>query len=214
LRLVREREVVGKEQRRTEMIRTLSCAICTWLLLVASTQDARAALILTMVESGGDVLVTGNGTVDLTGLTLQGSGGAIAVMVPTAGELTIGGAGSIDVYTGLSSPGSFGPGGFVLPSVSAGDIMGILNGPTLLVPGSYTSGTALAGSSTFAGHSFGSLGVNPGTYVWTWGAGASADSLTLQVGPAVVPEPATTILGALGLAAMAVRRRLSGNRAN
>jgi hypothetical protein len=193
------------------MVRILACTVGTALMLIALPQDARAAIIVTMDEIGGDVIVTGNGTADLTDLTLTSSGGAIAVLVPNSDQFTIGAGGSIDVYTGLSAPGPFGPGGFVLPTVSAGDIMGILDvgSPGLLLPGSYTSGAVLAGSSTFTGHSFGSLGVTPGTYVWTWGTGPTADSLTLQIGPAAVPEPTICVLGALGFAALAARRRLS-----
>jgi FG-GAP-like repeat len=49
----------------------------------------------------------------------------------------------------------------------------------LRVPG-YVSGTALSGSLTYGGASLATLGVTPGTYVWTWGTGAN-QNFTLQI---------------------------------
>jgi len=49
------------------------------------------------------------------------------------------------------------------------------------VPDGYTSNTRLTTSSTYTGATLASLGVTPGTYVWSWGSGATADSLTLQI---------------------------------
>jgi hypothetical protein len=65
------------------------------------------------------------------------------------------------------------------------------------VPPSYMSGSLLSDTSTYDNQTFVSLGVTPGTYEWTWGSGADADSFTLDV-PAV-PEPASIALLALPL---------------
>jgi hypothetical protein len=63
------------------------------------------------------------------------------------------------------------------------------------------SGDSLFGEVTFANSDFTSLGLTLGTYVWSWGAGAHADTFTVQIG---VPEPSTWALllagfGGLGL---------------
>lgn len=72
----------------------------------------------------------------------------------------------------------------------------------LFVPQSYVSSTALANSSTWDNASFASLGVTPGTYVWTWGTGAD-QNFTLDIGNAAnVPEPAA--LGIFGFGVLLI----------
>jgi hypothetical protein len=69
----------------------------------------------------------------------------------------------------------------------------------IVVPSGYVSGS-LSGTATYNNQTFANLGLASGTYVWTWGTGADADSLTLQIGPAAaVPEPPSLPLLAMGL---------------
>ena len=80
----------------------------------------------------------------------------------------------------------------------------------LLVPLGYVSGTPLSATDTYANQTFSSLGLTPGTYTTTWGTGAHADFLTVQVGPAAVPEPSALVTAGLGMlvcGGLACRRR-------
>jgi hypothetical protein len=83
----------------------------------------------------------------------------------------------------------------------------------LLVPQGYASGAALSDSMTFNNATFASLGVTPGTYVWTWGDGAD-QNFTLQIGsvgvPGVPDGGSTVSLLACALVSLAgLRRKLS-----
>ncbi len=108
------------------------------------------------------------------------------------------------------APGLFGSDLFTQPSVGSGSRFGIAaeaftgqTAPALVVPSGYVSGTSLSASNTFTGKTFASLGINPGSYVWSWGSGATADSLTLNI----VPEPAGLAYLLAALAGLATMRR-------
>ena len=50
----------------------------------------------------------------------------------------------------------------------------------------YVSGAALSNSTTYNNVTFASLGVTPGTYVWTWGTGANQNFTLRSIGGAGV----------------------------
>jgi hypothetical protein len=56
----------------------------------------------------------------------------------------------------------------------------------LSVPKGYVSGNPLSDSATYSGQTFATLGVTPGTYVWTWGNGAN-QNFTLKILSAIIP---------------------------
>jgi len=64
---------------------------------------------------------------------------------------------------------------------------------------------------TFNNATFASLGLTPGTYIWSWGTGLPNQNFTLIIGGAGVPDGGSTVsllvFGLLGLAVL--RRKLS-----
>jgi hypothetical protein len=99
------------------------------------------------------------------------------------------------------------------PDAASGDFVGITQsmGGLLFVPQGYASGAALSDSMTFNNATFASLGVTPGTYVWTWGTGLPNQNFTLIIGAAGVPDGGSTVslLGCALLGLVALRRKLS-----
>jgi hypothetical protein len=159
-------------------------------------------------------VATGSGAVNLTGLTKASTpfGGPSAIAANLGFILTGAPSGGIsDGYFGFTGPASFGSGDVFLPNTGSGDLVGI-NGflGFLFVPEGYVSVAALSDSMTFNNATFASLGVTPGTYVWTWGTGVN-QNFTLQIGAAGVPDGGSTVslLGSALLGLVALRRRLS-----
>jgi len=89
----------------------------------------------------------------------------------------------------------------------SGDQFGIFGAVGIVPPSDYIWGTYLSGTGFFANHTFASLTLTPGTYVWTWNVvGGGTDSFTLQI----IPEPSQWALvgvGLVGLGLVASRKR-------
>jgi hypothetical protein len=166
--------------------------------------------VVTLQETTQGVVATGSGAIDLTGLEFADSGvlpGA-AQLNPSAAVIAAGPTLSLDgvvEYNGFTGPTSFGSGVDRVADDGSGDLVDICGACNdLFVPRFYVSDTPLSGTSTYAGQTFGSLGVTPGTYKWTWGTAAD-QSFTLEIAePSVtpVPLPATLPLLATGLGAL------------
>jgi hypothetical protein len=168
---------------------------------LAASQPAQAAYIVTLAQQGSDVVATGSGTIDLAGLSL-GPGCVLGCITnaginPIIATISTGPVIAVpsQIYVGFTGPTSFGSGGFTLPSSGSGDVAGIDGFFGILpVPLGYVSSSPLSDTSTYDNQTLSSLGVTPGTYVWTWGSGATADSFTLNVIAASVPEPSSVSL--------------------
>jgi len=187
------------------------------LLGLGITQSARAYSV-TLQQVGSNVVASGSGPINLTGLTFFLPGIDFTARIRAGGGVIItgppGGSGDVDVYTGFTGPTSFGSGFFFFPNTGSGDIVGIdaqsSFGGLLAVPPGYVSGTALSDSMTFNNATFASLGVTPGTYVWTWGTGLENQNFTLIIEGAGVPDGGSTVslLGCALLGLVALRRKL------
>jgi hypothetical protein len=168
-----------------------------------SVQPTQAGYIVTLQEVGPNVVASGSGAIDLTGL-------AFFDQLPNIPTFR---------YSGATGPTSFGSGNVFLANTSSGDLVGIAGnvGPppggigVVTVPEGYVSGTALSDSATYSNASFAILGLTPGTYVWTWGTGLPNQNFTLQIGGAGVPDSGSTVslLGCALLGLAALRRKLS-----
>lgn len=188
--------------------------VCTALAGVGSAQ---AAGVIDIVDNLTDVVATASGSFNTTSLT-SGTASAAALVwggfefgsLANIGGSVFGAGPStqMNVFAGISGPSSFGTGSRIFASSATGDRIGVSANAQLQLPLGYVSGTFLSGTATWANQSLSSLGLTPGQYVWTWGSGATADSLTLNI--SVVPEPSTAVLLLVGLAAAAplLRRRL------
>jgi hypothetical protein len=152
------------------------------------------SLLFTLTEVGGNVVFSGTGTVNTAGLgasVLYNSGDDInsdlATIIVTAGNNGLN-------FAGISGPVTMGVAGTSpAPSSSSGDLVGV-NGFNLrlYLPTGYVSGTQLDSTATYNGTTLAGIGFTLGTYTYTWGAGGNADSLTVQIGPAVTPTPTNT----------------------
>jgi hypothetical protein len=145
------------------------------------------------VQDGSAVLATASGSLNLTGLTDAGTGSGLHGVSANIAYLTLGPGFSIsgEEYTGLTGPTSFGTGGAVFASSATGDDFILAGGGGyFVVPEGYSSGQALSATSTFSAETIAGLGLTPGTYTYT----LPDDTITVQIGSAAVPEPATIVL--------------------
>jgi len=187
--------------------------------------EARAnPFTVTLTQQGGNVIATGNGSLDISGLKLYGSGAPTDSMDPTFSDIILG-ASAADSYavTFLADEGlGFGIGGTSYASAAAGDTVGLFTLTNsqgqytepliglLIVPANYVSDSALSDSATWDDSTFASLGVTPGTYRLAWGSDMD-QGITLDVLEAPpVAEPSSIGLLASGLLAIGIvilRRR-------
>ena len=176
-----------------------------------SVQPAQA-FTMTLKQVGLNVVANGSGAFNLTGLTFFGRGVESTKLQASRAQIITGAVFDADFYTGRTGPTSFGSGGIFFADASIGEILGLsqdrVGNRFLLVPAGYVSGTALSSGSTWTNATFASLGVTPGTYVWSWGDGAN-QRFTLRIGGAGVPDSGSTVclLGCalLGLAAFRLK---------
>lgn len=187
---------------------------------LAQAPPARALVAVTVSEIGGNVVMSGSGSLNVAALTYQGGTGYTYGIDPDTATFLLNPGPFSSIYQGaFSFPGSLGPGtANVLPTSGSGDQFGIalyFNTPTLFVPGAvgYTGG-AISSSSTYVGQTLATLGLTPGSYTWSWGSGATADSITMQIQAPPAPGPLPALGAAAALAwSRRLRRRCGAHRA-
>jgi hypothetical protein len=195
-------------------------AALTFATLAASTAEAK--FVLTLQQKGADVIGNGSGAIDLTDFDSNPrSFRNPTELAPNASVIAAGSGNALgpDVnafHGAITAPPNFGPGGMTLGE-SFGDPI-FVSKLEIGVPVNYVFGDPLSDFLFYEGDSFQSLGVTPGTYVWSWGSGAHADTFTLDVlsiGSPAVPEPSTwamMLIGLVGLGHAAHRRRRNDQR--
>ena len=165
----------------------------------SATQSAFSGSVvnMTLLEVGGDVVLSGSGTMNLTSLNFLQNTTSFANLVPVGSQFGCGTAGpgpfNAKFYTGstFTSPVNFGTGGQTVGNSGTGDFFGIgfLGVKGLFVQSGYTSGSFISGTTTFNSTTLATLGATVGTYTWSWGTGATASSIVMQVG---VPSASPT----------------------
>ncbi len=185
---------------------------------------AQAAYTLTIQEAGADVTATGAGSINFDALAFYGEELDFSLIAASDGAVIIGPTTPTDdiYYSGITGPTiAFGPGDEFFADSGVGPIVGLgtfdeTSGGVVAVPEDYVSGAVLGTSTaTWTNATITSLGLTPGSYVWAWGSGASADTFTLDIisrGGSAAPEPATWAMMLLGLAGLAFLRTRRGIR--
>lgn len=179
--------------RRTTLLAVTAITAFTFASL-PSTSSA-GLITVNAIESGGDVIFSGSGTFDLTGLSFNGNFPGDPGINPQDYFNLGGPVASASYYTGtFSGPTSFGTvnSDFAATS-STGDFISFeFNlAKAFAVPLGYVSNDPLSSTATFAGATFSSLQITPGSYSWTLGS----NQIELNVGAVSgVPEPSSLLL--------------------
>ena len=202
------------KKSQQSVLQRLAVTTLVFFASAGAAVTAQASYIVTATETGGNVVFTGAGSLDLTEATLSSSiGNQVGGVIPDS-LFQIGNITGVPTQfylnpVGFSGPSTIGPGtAFTRASSGTGDLTGVnfSGSPNIAVPNGYTFGDMLSGTMTMTGHTFSSLGLASGVYEWTWGSGATADSYKLNV----VPIPAAVWLfgsGLLGLIGIARRKK-------
>jgi hypothetical protein len=154
-------------------------------------------ILITALEVGSDVVFSGSGSANTLDLT-QGVTGDTTGFSTTPNIGRLGFFGFTSIFTshtgaGLTGPSSFGTGsalgGANVASIVANNGILITQTPLTLWFVDTVSPVSGNGYMTYENKTLASLGLTPGLYVWSWGTGGNADTITLQIGEITTPTP-------------------------
>lgn len=181
------------------------------LALISAATNAHAAYTLNFVQSGPDIVVTGSGSLDITGtaLTATPANCVGGVGLASINTVCIGG-GSTGLYIAVAFAAVTGitSGAFTTANSATGPAV-FVTGTALYLPTGYVSGTSISNSSTFTGQTYASMGLTVGATISR--ALPSGDTLVIKVGP-IAPPQAQSIptLGEYALLALASLMAMTG----
>ncbi len=174
---------------------------------------AQGAVTIKVDEVGNDVVATATGTINTAGFDIQSSAGLVGGFVAGTGFTTawicgvgVGSGGNVDAYVanGLGNTDVCSTGLRLNATTNSGPYAGLIAvaGSDQLVvyvsPG-YVSGDAINSTSTWSAQDFADLGLVPGRYIYNWGSGVNADSITLLIGQYSVGGSVTGLTGSVVL---------------
>lgn len=190
------------------MFRTTFARLSLSLTCLAATSLAHSAYVINIQQVGPNVVATGSGTINTSGLSFFSNVWGGGEMAGQVGRVLVGSSPLVSpatVWTGAT--GSI----FGTPAVkfnadsTTGGHVGPLNTIGLITPDGYISGTPISSSATWLSVTLADQGLTPGTsYVWTWGVGPTADSLTVNVAAAPVAPASVPTMSEGSAAALAL----------
>ncbi|MEO0485839.1 MAG: VPLPA-CTERM sorting domain-containing protein [Pseudomonadota bacterium] len=180
-------------------------------MAVLPTLSQAATYTLTFVDDGTDVVATGVGTFDLTGLPFDGLVSVQPYVHPNSGDFMTGAQDfSMQAYAvTLTSPQPWGSGTPVLASSGSGDSVAFWTGGRLFLSQSYATGDALLSIATWNNHSLASLGLSVGTQSYSFGNN-TFNMVFTDSAAAPVPLPASVALLLAGLGGLGALRSARG----
>jgi hypothetical protein len=170
--------------------------------------DANAALTITIEESGGDVVATASGSLDVRNLPRLADSlntAALTYLAPNQWFYAVG-VGYHNRYVvtwNTAQPLQSSPSVFHA-SLSSGYPVAVSNtagtpGSFLLVPQGYISGNPISSSSTWAGASLASLNLTPGAYLFDYGIDTVTFNVMAPPLPSIDAARPVPALSAIGL---------------
>ena len=180
--------------------------VCVVWVCLAFSYIAPAALIINFNEVGADVAATYSGSFASlpanSGWASRTSNNQVASGVPA---ILLSGAPGISggfwMYDFTSNFPTFGSGSSLVGAPVAATYSGatsfIVELNKLYLPVTYTLGGSISGNATWSGQTFASMQLTYGSYVGTL---TNGETITVNVGPAGVPEPGQVAASLLLLA--------------